>query len=105
MGTIFQLGLDGIEAINNEPVERTGSNMTFSGSGADTEPDNRNARAYSFDIGGLSAMNEGDKITNLSTEDGQVAVVQDASLEVHDVPGYSNGLDNQTPTNTPIPGL
>ncbi len=105
MGTTFQLGLDGIEAIGDEPVERTGESMTFSGSGADIDPSNRHGRAYVFDTNGLTAMNDGDKITDLSTADGQVAVIENATLEIHDVPGFSKDMDNQTPTNTPVPGM
>ncbi len=113
MGTVFQIGLDGIEAINGVEIARSQDDTITIESGAiiDAQPSppletKTQTRTFAFGSNGLEAMLTEDGITDLSTEDGQVAVIQGADVTVTDIPGYTNGsvptptVDPSTPTFT-----
>ncbi len=97
MGTVFQIGETGIEAINGVELARTPEDtLTIEAGGiADvqnipqTQDTQQQTRTFSFGTNGLEAMLTDDGITDLKTNDGQVAVVSGSDVNIADVPGYS----------------
>ncbi len=111
MGTTFQLGLDGINAIDGQSVDcPDGSSVCVeNGSAQIMSPDiieePKAARTFQIGLTGLEAMMDDNGIKSLETDAGQVTVASRDEITVHDIPGFTQGLDDQAPTNTPIPGL